>query len=175
MNAYSRTLHLPGGQAATSPVAVPVRERGASALDDRSMWAPPDPASMVLDPWGAPAARSVIRTVVAPWPAPDPALRVDMAPPVATPPVEVDIVEPFHPIDMPDVVAAQRAALAPSVAAPAAWPPPTIGSAAGARLVAPPQAPTAPDRSGVSRRLAIGLAAVAGTACAAVAAAVALL
>ena len=173
MNAYSRTLQLPAGPAVTSPV----RERGASALDDRSMWAPPDPDTMVLDPWGAPPARLVIRTVLAPWPAPDAASRRDMAPPTALQTGASTVVEPFHPIDMPDVLAARRVAGAPPPEP--VWAPPTPADAAAAVLTAPP-APVQPaatdvDRSGVRRRLAIGLAAVAGTACAAVAAAVAFL
>lgn len=173
MNAYSRTLHLPGGQTVTSPV----RERGASALDDRPTWAPPDPDTMVLDPWGAPPARLVIRTVLAPWPAPDAATRRDMAPPTALQAGAPGVVEPFHPIDMPDIVAAQRVAVAPTPGP--VWAPPTPADAAAVVLAAPPapaqRALTDVDRSGVRRRLAIGLAAVAGTACAAVAAVVAFL
>lgn len=174
MNVSTRTLHLPVGQAVTSPV----RERGASALDERSTWGPPDPATRVLEPCGAPAALAVIRTAHAPWPAPNPAMRVDMAPPVAlTAPVDTGAVEPFHAIDMPDVVAARHAAVASPAPAHQPWPAPTAQDAAAVVLATPPATlpASAADRTGMSRRVAIGFAAVAGTACAAVAAAVAFL
>lgn len=183
MNVSTRTLHLPGGQAVTSPVRErPVRERGASALDERSTWGPPDPATRVLEPCGAPAVLAVIRIAHAPWPAPNPAMRIDMAPPVAvTAPVDTGAVEPFHPIDMPDVVAARRAAVASPAPADQPWPAPTAQEAAAVVLATPPAShpdmlrASDADRTGMSRRVAIGFVAVAGTACAAVAAAVAFL
>ena len=52
MNAYSRTLPLPGA----TRVGSELREAGSSALDRRTTWAAPDPATMLFDPWGAPAA-----------------------------------------------------------------------------------------------------------------------
>ena len=172
MNAYSRTLPL-AGAAGISPA---LRERGSSALDRRTTWAAPDPASMLFDPWGAPAAHTVIRIVQAPWPAPDASMRVAMAPPASLAGgVVTNIVEPFHPIEMPDLAAAQRVAVFDPPAGLDAgrrpWPPPTLADAAAPIVAAP--APS--DRSGVRHRVALGLAAAAGVACAAVAAAVALL
>jgi hypothetical protein len=171
MNAYSRTLPLAGGNG----VAVPVRESGSSALDRRSTWTAPDPSTRILDPWGAPAARAVIRTDRSPWAAPDPSLRVALPAPVSGAVVGVsNIVEPFHPIDVPDLVAARQASFAPPAPVPSSrpLPPPTLADAAERLVVAPVSGPA--DRSGVRRRLAIGLAAVAGVACAAAAAAVTL-
>ena len=175
MNAYSRTLPLVGGHGVTSPL----RELGSSALDRRTPWAAPDPTTMVLDIWGAPAARSVIRTVYAPWPAPDPSMRVAFAAPVALADVGVsNLVEPVHPIEIPDIIAARKAAWQTSVAAriPVArpLPPPTLADAAVCG-VAPPATSVGADRRGATRRLAVGLVAAAGVACAAVAAAVTLL
>jgi hypothetical protein len=175
MNAYSRTLPLVGGHGVTSPL----RELGSSALDRRIPWAAPDPATMVLDTWGAPAARLVIRTVYAPWPAPDPSMRVEFAAPAALTDVGVsNLFEPFHPIEMPDIIAARQAAWPTSVAAriPVGrpLPPPTIADAAVYGL-APTATSVGAHRRGATRRLAVGLVAAAGVACAAVAAAVTLL
>ena len=174
MNAYSRTLPLPGARR----VGPELREAGSSALDRRATWAAPDPATMLFDPWGAPAASAVIRTVHAPWPAPEASMRRDMpAPAVLAAGVVTNLVEPFHPIDMPDVAAAHRVAVFdPPVAATGghpSWPPPTIADSAELVWASDPAPQT--DRSGVRHRLAFGLVAAAGAVCAAVAAAVALL
>jgi hypothetical protein len=168
MNADSRTLPLAGWAGVTSPL----REAGSSALDRRITWSAPDPSTMVIDHWGAPSARAVIRTVHAPWAAPDASMSVNMAPPAPFGGgVVINLVEPFHPIEMPDLAAAQRMAMfdPPVVGRP--LPPPTLADSA--QSLAAVFAPA--DRSGVSHRLAIGLAAAAGVVCAAVAAAVTLL
>jgi hypothetical protein len=171
MNAYSRTLPLVGGNG----LAAPVRESGSSALDRRTTWAAPDPSTRVLDPWAAPAGHAVIRTDRSPWAAPDPSMRVALPAPVAGSAVVVsNIVEPFHPIDVPDLAVVRQAAFAAPTPAPRGrpLPPPTLADAAERLVVAPMSVPA--DRSGVRRRLAIGLAAAAGVACAAAAAAVTL-
>ena len=168
MNAYSRTLPLPGG----TRVGAELREVGSSALDRRTTWAAPDPSTLVLDPWGAPAASAVIRTLHAPWPVPDASMRVDMPPPAAfVGGVVTNLVEPFHPIEMPDLGAAQRVAIDDDPVFGQPLRPPTLAEAAELLVIAP--APT--DRSGVSHRIALGLAAAAGAVCAAVAAAITLL
>ncbi len=168
MNAYPRTLPLPVG----TRVGGELRETGSSALDRRTTWAAPDPSTMVFDPWGAPSARAVIRAVLAPWPAPDASMRVDMAPPVTrVTGVVTNLVEPFHPIEIPDLGAAHQVALSDPPVFGQPLPPPTLADAAGSLSAAP--APT--DRSGVSHRLAFGLAAAASAVCAAIAAAIALL
>jgi len=168
MNAHLRTLSRTAGHEVTSPV----RETGSSALDRRATWAAPDPSTMVLDASGAPV-RSVIGTERSPWPAPDAAMRVEHPPPVLRDgAANAALVEPFHPIDMPDVAAVQRSASTVALSPAASpWPPPTLADAAVVVLSAPP----APKRSGAPRRFAVGLAAAAGVACAAAAAAVALL
>ncbi len=159
MNAYSRTLTLPGA-------GRPVREHGSSALDRAvTVWSAPDPATRVLDSWGAPTGRAVVRAGVAPWPAPDPDMRFDLhAPelrvlaPIDAPVRRVELVEPRHPVPIPDLRAASRDA----VAAPAyssehrqAWPAPKLSDAAFVPT-------SSPDHSGISRRLVIGLAVAAG-------------
>ncbi len=169
MNVYSRTLPLAGGNG----VAAPVRESGSSALDRRTTWAAPDPSTRVLDPWAAPARHAVIRTDRSPWAAPDPSMRVAFPAPVSGSAVVVsNIVEPFHPIDVPDLAVARQAALAAPAPSGRPLPPPTLADAAERLVVAPMSVPAV--RSGVRRRLAIGLAAAAGVACAAAAAAVTL-
>lgn len=129
---------------------------------------------MVLDPWGAPPAHSVIRTIHAPWPAPDPASRVPFRAPAASADAVVsNLVEPFHPIEMPNVAVVDLSFALDASPIPFGrpLPPPTLSDAAA--VVVP--RPAAADRSGVSRRLAVGVAAVAGIACALAAAAVAFL
>lgn len=166
MNAYSRTLPFAGGTGVSSGL----REVGSSALDRRTTWAAPDPSTLASDPWSAPTASAVIRAVHAPWPAPIASMRVDLAPPAAhVAGVVTNLVEPFHPIEMPDLAAAQRVAVfdPPVVGQP--FPPPTIAESAESLAAA-----TATDRSGVSHRLAFGLAAAAGAVCAMVAAAISL-
>lgn len=159
MNAYSRTLTLPSA-------VRPVREHGSSALDRAvTVWAAPDPATRVLDSWGAPTGPVVVRTGDAVWPTPDPAMRVDLpAPelrvlaPIDTPVPRVELIEPRHAVPVPDLQAASRTA----VAAPThdtvqrqVWPAPTLADAAFV-------ATSNPDHSGISRRLVIGLAVTAG-------------
>lgn len=178
MNAYPRTLPLVGGNGVT----IPVRESGSSALDRRATWPAPDP-STIFDPWAAPAPHAVIRTVIAPWPAPDPSMRVELPAPMEVAGMS-NLVEPFHPIELPDLVAARSVAVgvfahAPVVPVGTPLPPPTRADAAERMLPAPDVAIVSDvavaDPSGVRRRLAIALAAAAGVACAAVAAAVAIL
>ena len=125
---------------------------------------------MLFDPWGAPAASAVIRSVHAPWAAPEAAMRVDMAPPASLiGGMVTNLVEPVHPIEMPDLVAAQRVAVFDPPAAGRPLPPPVLADSAESLAAA-----AATDRSGVSHRLAFGLAAAAGAVCAAVAAAITL-
>ena len=139
-----------------------MREAGSSALDRRTTWAAPDPTTMVLDRWGAPAS-IVAAASSGPWPAPDPSMRVEMAPPTAL----AFFVEPRHAVQLPDVAAAQRAALAPPTPAVGRpLPPPTLADAAAGPTPMPVVA-----RARDARRRAVGIAAAAGAACAAVAAA----
>ncbi|MEP1124836.1 MAG: hypothetical protein ABJH68_13200 [Ilumatobacter sp.] len=111
MNAYSRTLTLPGA-------ARPMRERGASALDRVFIsWPAPDPAARVLDSWGAPTGFPVVRSGLAPWAPPNAMMRFDLPRPGAFVPVDgsirrADLVEPQHDVSIPDIAAASLAALA---------------------------------------------------------------
>ena len=102
-------------------------------------------------------------------------MRFDLLVPVALAAPSTDLVEPVHPFPVPDLTAVARAAFAPPLPAPVTarvttarvtapgigvesirpgLPAPTLGDAA----IRP--AP-APDRSGISARLVIGLAAAA--------------
>jgi hypothetical protein len=179
MNAYSRTLPLPG-------VALPVREAGASALDRRAIsWPAPHAGELVLDPWGPPTGAAAIRTGLAVWPAPDPVMRVELSGPVAlrvVAPNPFDFIDPVHHVATPDVAAAARAARAARLA-----PVPELGSIDPVRpgLPAPTIADAAiypaatattvvKDRSGVARRLAVSLAVAAGAFAAVAAAAIAI-
>lgn len=97
-------------------------------------------------------------------------MRVDLAPPAAQlSGVVTNLIEPFHPVEMPDLAVAQHVAVfdPPVVGRP--FPPPTIAESAESLAAA-----AATDRSGVGHRLAFGLAAAAGAVCAMVAAAISL-
>jgi hypothetical protein len=177
MNAYLRTLPLPGA-------VWPVREHGASALDRVvTAWPAPNPADIVLNRWGG-AARAAVLVGVQQWSAPDPVMRFDLPAPdprLAASPVDgripwTDLVEPRYNVSAPDLQSASRAAIAPltEVIAPPIqvsyrqiWPAPTVADAA-------PNAATEPERSGTSKRWAVGLVAAAGTLAVGVAAFVAL-
>lgn len=153
MNVYSRTLPLPGA-------VRPVREHGASAQDRAiTAWPPPRPTARESHAWGAPVGPTVVRSVVAPWPAPDPVMRFDLpAPdvrrtiaPIELPAPGADLVEPRH----PDLHSVSLAALAP----------PSIGTASLAVWPAPApedMAPAMGDRNRITPRLVIGLAAAVG-------------
>jgi len=134
---------------------------------------------MVLDASGLPAVHAVVGVVGAPWPAPDPSMRVDRPAPTITTAIGMsNLVEPLHPVDMPDLTAARRAAAGDHTARVVVpvgrpLPPPTLADAAEHVLAG--RTAAAGGRHGTSRRLVVSLAAAAGVACAAVAAAVALL
>lgn len=174
MNAYSRTMPMPG-------VALPVRERGASALDHRVYsWPAPQAADMMFDPWGAPVGIAVIRTGLAAWPAPDPIMRFDLPAPVAlnvVTPAVFDVVDPLHRVAAPDVVEAARVAYFAPVPALASIDPirpglraPTLADAA--IYVHAPVAAVSKGRRNVASRLAVSLAGVAGAAAALLAVAI---
>jgi hypothetical protein len=103
MNATSGTMQLP----VATRHAGAVREIGSSALDRSSTaWAPPDPATIVVDPWGPPRMLGPIASqVVSPWPAPLASSRVDA--PIGRA-VSIDIVEPLHAVQTPDLGAIAR-------------------------------------------------------------------
>ncbi|WP_154723292.1 hypothetical protein [Ilumatobacter coccineus] len=70
MNMVAEHLPLPVG----ARVAAPARR---SKID---VWAAPDPAELVLDPWAAPVGLPVARTRVSPWSAPVASARVTWMP-----------------------------------------------------------------------------------------------
>lgn len=151
-------------------VARPVRESGSSALDRMTTaWPAPDPSTRVTDAWSAPTGPAVFRTASSPWPAPDPIMRFDLPAPVGLRSPHVDLIEPVLPVLLPDLVSAGRVAMAPietELPAPmpvATLPPPVLADAApGSPVAALVEARAQADRSGVSTRLVVGLAAAAG-------------
>lgn len=163
MNAYSRTLPMPG-------VARPVRESGSSALDRAATaWPAPDPALRVGGAWSPPTGSAVLRSSPAPWPAPDPVLRFDLPAPAELREPQIELIEPALPVPVPDLVAASLAAIVPIEVEPATpppvttLPPPVLADAApGSVLAASADTTVASDRSGVAARLVVGLAAAAG-------------
>lgn len=177
MNAHSRMLSLPGA-------ALPMRERGASALDRVAVsWPAPDPSSRALGTWDAPSGHAIVRAGLAPWAAPDPVMRFDLAGPESLhvfAPIDAlirrtDLVEPRNSVCIPDLASASRAATAAPVVElrpMQPWPAPTIAAAAaletGTLGAAPFETVTsgpmrvASDRSGITPRLIVGLAAAAG-------------
>ncbi|MFK7920073.1 MAG: hypothetical protein AB8G14_18505 [Ilumatobacter sp.] len=179
MNAYSRTLPLPG-------VARPVREVGSSALDRAATtWPAPDPSARVLDTWAAPVGAAVFRVGVAPWPAPDPVMRFDLPAPAALGGPRTELIEPTLPVAIPNLQNASLRAISPiadsfdplptiadvavateaAAAARTTLPPPVLADAASIATVDSVQwapNPVVKDRSGVTTRLVVGLAAAAG-------------
>lgn len=96
-------------------------------------------------------------------------MRFDLPAPVALRAPQIELIEPTLPVPVPDLVSASRLAMTPIEAelpAPlpvVAFPPPVLADAApGSALAASVEAPSNADRSGVSTRLVIGLAAAAG-------------
>ncbi|MDG1265252.1 MAG: hypothetical protein P8O03_02915 [Ilumatobacter sp.] len=167
MDVYPPTLTLAAG----SRLSAGLRKVGSSAPDRRTTWAAPDPSTLISDPRIAPTANAVICAVHARWPAPIASMRVDLVPPAArVAGAETNAGEPFQPVETVALAAPQRSAVfdPPVVARP--FPPPTVEQSAEWLAVA-----AATDRSGVTRRLAFGLVAAAGAACAIVATAISLL
>lgn len=114
MNTDTRTLALPG----SARLVGPMREIGASALDRRAIsWNAPDPADIVLDPWGPPPMSALVAANAwSPWAAPlastrmtesdaEPARLLDPPHHAAVP---ISTVEPMHAVSLPDLVALAR-------------------------------------------------------------------
>ncbi len=199
MNAHSRTLTLPGavrptrerGASALDRVAIswPAPDPTTRVLDS---WGAPTGLPVVrsgVAPWAPPD--SVMR-----FDLPRPGTYGIFAP-VGGSTRRTDLVEPRHDVSMPDIALASLAALAVPTVAAAGFAPPGLRSAsvqapAAQPLVAPPwPAPTvaiansfgAPDpvatldgsdRSGITLRLIVGLAAAAGAVAAGAAALISL-
>ena len=162
MNADSPTLTRHG-------LMSPLHEVGRSGLDVRSVWPAPDPVSMVLDAWGLPVVTRVAGRLAMSWPAPDPLALVSTDHPRRVI-ARSELVEPIHPVSRPDIVDARTATDVRS----GAWAPPSAATLDTAWFPADEHLTRHAGRSGFARRVAIGFAAVAGAACAAVAVAVAL-